>query len=161
MNTKNIVWTHPKFSLMCTVEGSCLFVLWFMKFCIFFNFCHISGLCLEKTKGYPFTNSWCWFSLKFSFSSTSSWSKHSLIVFLFYTTSFLPVRKLSNWFWLLICLCIFLFYFLVQFRPSSAYNSPYFTTNSGAPVWNNNSSLTVGTRGIDVYPKWCMSYLLV
>ncbi|EOA39401.1 hypothetical protein CARUB_v10012491mg [Capsella rubella] len=32
-------------------------------------------------------------------------------------------------------------------RPSSAHDSPFFTTNSGAPVWNNNSSLTVGTRG--------------
>lgn len=34
-----------------------------------------------------------------------------------------------------------------KFRPSSAFNSPYWTTNSGAPVWNNNNSLTVGTRG--------------
>ena len=32
-------------------------------------------------------------------------------------------------------------------RPSSAYNSPFWTTNSGAPVWNNNSSLTIGSRG--------------
>ncbi|KAJ6399739.1 hypothetical protein OIU77_020316 [Salix suchowensis] len=32
-------------------------------------------------------------------------------------------------------------------RPSSAFNSPYWTTNSGAPIWNNNSSLTVGSRG--------------
>ncbi|KAE8695890.1 Nucleotide-sugar transporter family protein [Hibiscus syriacus] len=31
-------------------------------------------------------------------------------------------------------------------RPSSAFNSPFWT-NSGAPVWNNNSSLTVGARG--------------
>ncbi|TYI74444.1 hypothetical protein E1A91_D07G200000v1 [Gossypium mustelinum] len=30
--------------------------------------------------------------------------------------------------------------------PSSAFNSPFWTTNSGAPVWNNNSSLTVGAR---------------
>ncbi|THG11456.1 hypothetical protein TEA_005520 [Camellia sinensis var. sinensis] len=34
-----------------------------------------------------------------------------------------------------------------KYRPSSAFNSPFWTTNSGAPVWNNNSSLTVGTRG--------------
>mmetsp|Transcript_3164 Transcript_3164/g.6927 ORF Transcript_3164/g.6927 Transcript_3164/m.6927 type:complete len:493 (+) Transcript_3164:169-1647(+) len=34
-----------------------------------------------------------------------------------------------------------------KFRPSSAHNSPYWTTNSGAPVWNNNNSLTVGSRG--------------
>ncbi|CAN4083571.1 unnamed protein product [Withania somnifera] len=34
-----------------------------------------------------------------------------------------------------------------QYRPSSAFNSPFCTTNSGAPVWNNNSSLTVGARG--------------
>ncbi|KAG6773750.1 hypothetical protein POTOM_021067 [Populus tomentosa] len=34
-----------------------------------------------------------------------------------------------------------------KYRPSSSYNSPFFTTNSGAPVWNNNSSLTVGSRG--------------
>lgn len=34
-----------------------------------------------------------------------------------------------------------------KYRPSSAYNSPFWTTNSGAPVYNNNSSLTVGTRG--------------
>lgn len=32
-------------------------------------------------------------------------------------------------------------------RPSSHYNSPYWTTNSGAPVWNNNNSSTVGVRG--------------
>ena len=35
----------------------------------------------------------------------------------------------------------------VQFRPSSSYNSPYWTTNYGAPVYNNNNSLTVGPRG--------------
>lgn len=35
----------------------------------------------------------------------------------------------------------------VQYRPSSAFNSPHWTTNSGAPVWNNNNSLTVGERG--------------
>ncbi|KAF2312490.1 hypothetical protein GH714_034861 [Hevea brasiliensis] len=34
-----------------------------------------------------------------------------------------------------------------KFRPSSAHNSSFFTTNSGAPVWNNNNSLTVGSRG--------------
>lgn len=32
-------------------------------------------------------------------------------------------------------------------RPSSAFNPPMWTTNSGAPVWNNNNSLTVGARG--------------
>ena len=32
-------------------------------------------------------------------------------------------------------------------RPSSAHNTPFWTTNAGAPVWNNQSSLTVGTRG--------------
>ncbi|KAL6503762.1 catalase A [Orobanche gracilis] len=32
-------------------------------------------------------------------------------------------------------------------RPSSAFNSPFWTTNSGAPVYNNNSVLTVGSRG--------------
>ncbi|XP_031482557.1 catalase isozyme 1-like [Nymphaea colorata] len=42
-----------------------------------------------------------------------------------------------------------------KYRPSSAYNSPHFTTNSGAPLWNNNSSLTIGTRGpvlLEDYP---------
>lgn len=34
-----------------------------------------------------------------------------------------------------------------KFRPSSAYNTPYWTTNSGMPVYDNISSLTVGTRG--------------
>ncbi|CAK9869503.1 unnamed protein product [Sphagnum jensenii] len=34
-----------------------------------------------------------------------------------------------------------------KFRPSSAHNSNFWTTNSGAPVWNNNASLTVGERG--------------
>ncbi|RVW32892.1 Catalase [Vitis vinifera] len=43
------------------------------------------------------------------------------------------------------------FPYLVQYRPSSAYNSPYFTTNAGAPVYNNDSSLTVGSRGIVVH----------
>uniref|UniRef100_A0A3N7G1H9 Uncharacterized protein n=1 Tax=Populus trichocarpa TaxID=3694 RepID=A0A3N7G1H9_POPTR len=32
-------------------------------------------------------------------------------------------------------------------RSSSAYNSPFFTINSGASVRNNNSSLIVGSRG--------------
>jgi catalase len=35
----------------------------------------------------------------------------------------------------------------VQHRPSSTFNAPYWTTNSGAPVWNNDNSLTVGARG--------------
>jgi len=35
----------------------------------------------------------------------------------------------------------------MKVRPSSAHNSPYWTTNSGAPVWNNNNSLTAGVRG--------------
>eukprot|EP01025_Chloroclados_australasicus_P005944 TRINITY_DN1194_c0_g1_i4.p1 TRINITY_DN1194_c0_g1~~TRINITY_DN1194_c0_g1_i4.p1 ORF type:complete len:559 (-),score=38.84 TRINITY_DN1194_c0_g1_i4:382-1917(-) len=34
-----------------------------------------------------------------------------------------------------------------KYRPSSNYDSSYWTTNSGAPVWNNNSSMTVGERG--------------
>lgn len=34
-----------------------------------------------------------------------------------------------------------------QHIPSSQHDSPYWTTNSGSPVWNNNNSLTVGTRG--------------
>ncbi|KAI4388510.1 hypothetical protein MLD38_000831 [Melastoma candidum] len=34
-----------------------------------------------------------------------------------------------------------------KYRPSSAHDSLFWTTNSGAPVYNNNSSLTVGTRG--------------
>lgn len=34
-----------------------------------------------------------------------------------------------------------------KYLPSSAHNSPYWTTNSGAPVWNNNMSETVGVRG--------------
>ncbi|KAK9109418.1 hypothetical protein Sjap_017478 [Stephania japonica] len=36
---------------------------------------------------------------------------------------------------------------VVEYRPASAYNSPFWTNNHGAPVWNNNSSLTVGPRG--------------
>nr|WDD45562.1 catalase [Hordeum vulgare subsp. vulgare] len=32
-------------------------------------------------------------------------------------------------------------------RPTSGANSAYWTTNSGAPVWNNNNALTVGHRG--------------
>jgi len=34
-----------------------------------------------------------------------------------------------------------------KYRPSSQYDTPFWTTNTGAPVWNNNSSLTVGARG--------------
>ncbi|XP_010536468.1 PREDICTED: catalase-3-like [Tarenaya hassleriana] len=34
-----------------------------------------------------------------------------------------------------------------KFRPSSSHDTPYYTTNGGAPVYNNISSLTVGTRG--------------
>ncbi|TQE12723.1 hypothetical protein C1H46_001596 [Malus baccata] len=33
-----------------------------------------------------------------------------------------------------------------KYRPSSAFNSPFWTTNAGALVWNNKSSLTVGPR---------------
>jgi catalase len=35
----------------------------------------------------------------------------------------------------------------MKYRPSSANDSTHWTTNSGAPVWNNNNSLTVGVRG--------------
>ena len=35
----------------------------------------------------------------------------------------------------------------MQYLPSSHHDSPYWTTNTGMPVWNNNSSLTVGQRG--------------
>lgn len=35
----------------------------------------------------------------------------------------------------------------MQYRPSSAYNTPFLTTNSGLPVSNNTSALTVGSRG--------------
>eukprot|EP00891_Asterochloris_glomerata_P000316 jgi/Astpho2/316/Aster-02200 len=34
-----------------------------------------------------------------------------------------------------------------KYRPSSAYDAPYWTTNTGMPIWNNNQSLTVGARG--------------
>ncbi|KAL0016812.1 hypothetical protein SO802_003881 [Lithocarpus litseifolius] len=34
-----------------------------------------------------------------------------------------------------------------KYRPSSAFDTPYWTTNSGLPVSNNTSSLTVGSRG--------------
>ncbi|KAL5984210.1 Carnitine O-acetyltransferase mitochondrial [Asimina triloba] len=33
------------------------------------------------------------------------------------------------------------------YRPSSGNNTTFFTTNSGLPVWNNNSALTIGNRG--------------
>jgi hypothetical protein len=36
---------------------------------------------------------------------------------------------------------------LLQHRPTSGANSGHWTTNYGAPVWNNNSALTVGQRG--------------
>ena len=35
----------------------------------------------------------------------------------------------------------------LQFIPSSAHDSQHWTTNQGAPVWNNNASLTAGPRG--------------
>jgi catalase len=34
-----------------------------------------------------------------------------------------------------------------KYRPASAYNAPYLTTNNGTPVWNDTSALTVGPRG--------------
>nr|AWW16514.1 CAT-3 [Ipomoea pes-caprae] len=34
-----------------------------------------------------------------------------------------------------------------KYRPSSSFNTPFCTTNSGAPVWNNTCALTVGSRG--------------
>jgi len=36
---------------------------------------------------------------------------------------------------------------ITQTLPSSHHDSPYWTTNAGAPVYNNNQSLTVGVRG--------------
>lgn len=60
-------------------------------------------------------------------------------------SNYCGVNRLSDSVCLLV-LCV------MQYRPSSAFNSPFWTTNSGAPVWNNNNSLTVGTRGIG--PSW-------
>ncbi|XP_042059244.1 catalase-like [Salvia splendens] len=34
-----------------------------------------------------------------------------------------------------------------KFRPSSAFNTSFTTTNTGNPVWNDNNALTVGSRG--------------
>ncbi|KAL3131644.1 hypothetical protein ABBQ38_007941 [Trebouxia sp. C0009 RCD-2024] len=34
-----------------------------------------------------------------------------------------------------------------KYRPSNHFDAPYWTTNTGVPVWNNNNSLTVGSRG--------------
>nr|CAD1840845.1 unnamed protein product [Ananas comosus var. bracteatus] len=34
-----------------------------------------------------------------------------------------------------------------KFRPSSAFDTTYTTTNAGGPVWNDNEALTVGPRG--------------
>ncbi|KAL3830512.1 hypothetical protein ACJIZ3_019314 [Penstemon smallii] len=34
-----------------------------------------------------------------------------------------------------------------KYRPSSSYNTPFMTTNSGLPVWNDHNSLTIGSRG--------------
>jgi catalase len=36
---------------------------------------------------------------------------------------------------------------LLQHRPTSGANSGHWTTNYGAPIWNNNNALTVGQRG--------------
>lgn len=46
----------------------------------------------------------------------------------------------------------------MQYRPSSAYNAPFWTTNSGAPVYNNDSSLTVGTRGMVSTSDICLVF---
>ncbi|KAK9064809.1 hypothetical protein SSX86_016191 [Deinandra increscens subsp. villosa] len=37
-----------------------------------------------------------------------------------------------------------------QQRPSSSYNSPFWKTNAGLPVYNNTASLTVGDGGISI-----------
>lgn len=50
----------------------------------------------------------------------------------------------------LVC-CVCLFAPGPQYRPSSANDSAHWTTNSGAPVWNNNNSLT-GERGAEAGP---------
>lgn len=34
-----------------------------------------------------------------------------------------------------------------RYRPRETFDSPYLTTNNGAPVYNNQESLTVGPRG--------------
>ncbi|PSR99514.1 Catalase [Actinidia chinensis var. chinensis] len=51
--------------------------------------------------------------------------------------------------WVLVFLCFPYLYGTTseQLLPSSDRDSPFWTTNSGAPVSNNNSSMTVGTRG--------------
>lgn len=36
---------------------------------------------------------------------------------------------------------------LTKFRPSHEADAPFWTTNTGAPVWDNDHSLTVGARG--------------
>uniref|UniRef100_A0A0D9VP56 Uncharacterized protein n=1 Tax=Leersia perrieri TaxID=77586 RepID=A0A0D9VP56_9ORYZ len=41
-------------------------------------------------------------------------------------------------------------------RPSSSFNGPLWSTNSGAPVWNNNNSLTVGSRGTNHFFPGCV-----
>lgn len=36
---------------------------------------------------------------------------------------------------------------LTKFRPAKPADSSFWTTNTGAPVWDNNHSLTAGARG--------------
>lgn len=60
-------------------------------------------------------------------------------------TFFLDLWLVYIWIWN--CCLIIDISFLLQYVPSSAHDSPYWTTNSGAPVWNNNQSLTAGVRG--------------
>lgn len=36
---------------------------------------------------------------------------------------------------------------LTKYRPSHEADAPFWTTNTGAPVWDNDHSLTVGARG--------------
>lgn len=71
------------------------------------------------------------------------WKKKETLMLDFSDFSFFKARRIQ---------ADYIFFpYLVQYRPSSAYNSPYFTTNAGAPVYNNDSSLTVGSRGIVVH----------
>ncbi|CAL9012995.1 unnamed protein product, partial [Prunus brigantina] len=58
-----------------------------------------------------------------------------------------PCLRLCSCDCLRLLLLLLLLGFSPQHRPSSAFDSPFWTTNAGAPVWNNDSSLTIGSRG--------------
>ena len=101
---------------------------------------------------WPFSELWRLrrFFLRNPSLSCEDWHKRYIVILIIRKSSCANYDNYTTKMVLLIFPCLIIYVDECgskQFLPSSLHNSPFFTTNAGGPVWNDHSSLTIGSRG--------------